>query len=344
VNCFYLQNSIDLKIIILLYDNHGRQLRYLRLAVTDRCNLRCFYCMPEEGLQFSKRSQVLTYEEMIRLVNILAGLGISKVRITGGEPFVRKDLVPFMEQLTNIDGIDAVNITTNGTDLVRHIPRLKSMGIKSVNLSLDTLDKANFLKITKRDEFDEVMKSYHALLDSGIDTKINAVIMEEHNLDDIQRMCELTKADPVSVRFIEEMPFNGGGKGYTPITWNKDRILAHIKETYPDLIKIEDGVSSTSLNYQIPGGKGKIGIIPAYTRTICGTCDRIRLTPKGDLKTCLYQGEGFSFRDFMRAGATDQEIKDRFIKLFNLRVKDGFEAEEKANKTGSLASMATIGG
>ena len=328
----------------MLYDNHGRQLRYLRLAVTDRCNLRCFYCMPEEGLQFSKRSQILSYEEMTRLVSLLAELGISKVRITGGEPFVRKDLVPFMEKITQIEGIEAVNITTNGTDLVRHIPRLKKMGINSVNLSLDTLDKAKFLKIAKRDEFDEVMNSYRALLDSGIDTKINAVIMEEHNLDDIHSMCELTKIDPVSVRFIEEMPFNGGGKGYTPISWNKDRILTHIKEAYPDLIKLDDGVSSTSLNYQIPGGVGKIGIIPAYTRTICGTCDRIRLTPKGDLKTCLYQGEGFSFRDFMREGATDEEIKNQFIKLFNSRAKDGFESEAEAAKNGPLASMATIGG
>ena len=328
----------------MLYDNHGRQLRYLRLAVTDRCNLRCFYCMPEEGLQFSKRSQILSYEEMTRLVSLLAELGISKVRITGGEPFVRKDLVPFMEKITQIEGIEAVNITTNGTDLVRHIPRLKKMGINSVNLSLDTLDKAKFLKIAKRDEFDEVMNSYRALLDSGIDTKINAVIMEEHNLDDIHSMCELTKIDPVSVRFIEEMPFNGGGKGYTPISWNKDRILTHIKEAYPDLIKLDDGVSSTSLNYQIPGGVGKIGIIPAYTRTICGTCDRIRLTPKGDLKTCLYQGDGFSFRDFIRKGATDQEIKDQFIKLFNSRAKDGFESEAEAAKYGPLASMATIGG
>ena len=300
--------------------------------------------MPEEGLQFSKRSQILSYEEMTRLVTLLAELGISKVRITGGEPFVRKDLVSFMEQITQIEGIEAVNITTNGTDLVRHIPRLKKMGINSVNLSLDTLDKAKFLKIAKRDEFDEVMNSYRALLDSGINTKINAVIMEEHNLDDIHRMCELTKTDPVSVRFIEEMPFNGGGKGYTPISWNKDRILAHIKEAYPNLIKINDGVSSTSLNYQIPGGVGKIGIIPAYTRTICGTCDRIRLTPKGDLKTCLYQGEGFSFRDFMREGATDEEIKNQFIKLFNSRAKDGFESEAETTKNGPLASMATIGG
>ena len=328
----------------MLYDNHGRQLRYLRLAVTDRCNLRCFYCMPEDGLQFSKRSQILSYEEMNRLVTILADLGISKVRITGGEPFVRKDIMPFMDGLTAIKGIEAVSITTNGTDLIRHIPGLKKMGIKSVNLSLDCLDKERFHQITRRDQFEEVMSSYRALLDNRIKTKINAVVMEEHNLEDILLMCALTKKDPVSVRFIEEMPFNGGSKGYVPINWNMEKILEHIKTTYPDLIKIDDGVSSTSMNYRIPGAKGSIGIIPAYTRTICGSCDRIRLTPKGDLKTCLYQSDGFSFRDFMRNGVTDEAIKNQFLKLFNQRAKDGFESEAIAQKTGSLQSMATIGG
>ena len=300
--------------------------------------------MPEEGLNFSKRSQILSYEEMHRLVTLLASMGISKVRITGGEPFVRKDIVPFMRDLTKINGIEALSITTNGTDLVRHIPALKEMGIHSVNLSLDSLDKDRFFKITRRDEFEEVMISYRALIESGINTKINAVVMEEHNLEDIRLMCDLTRNDPVSVRFIEEMPFNGGSKGYTPIKWNINRILDHIKEAYPDLIKVEDEENSTSVNYRIPKGKGSIGIIPAYTRTICGSCDRIRLTPKGDLKTCLYQGEGFSFRDFMRSGATDQQIKDQFMKLFKQRAKDGFESEVLANKNGSRQSMATIGG
>ncbi len=300
--------------------------------------------MPEEGLNFSKRSQLLSYEELHRLVSILSELGISKVRITGGEPFVRKDIIPFMEQLTKIEGIEALSITTNGTDLVRHIPALKAMGIRSVNLSLDSLNKNRFHKITRRDEFEEVMNSYQALIGSGITTKINAVVMEEHNLEDIYLMCELTQNDPVSVRFIEEMPFNGGSKGYTPIKWNKGRILQHIKEAFPNLVKLEDEESSTSINYKIPGAKGAIGIIPAYTRTICGSCDRIRLTPKGELMTCLYQAKGFSFRDFMREGVSDQEIKNQFLKLFANRAKDGFEAEAISNKNGSLQSMATIGG
>ncbi len=301
--------------------------------------------MPEEGLNFSKKSQILSYEEMERLIVILAKLGISKVRITGGEPFVRKDLIPFMKTVSSIEGIDKLSITTNGTGPLTQIAEMKALGIHAVNLSLDCLDRDRFHKITRRDEFDQVITYYRALLDAEVNTKINTVVMQDHNLDDIIPICELTKLDKVSVRFIEEMPFNGGSKGYAPIEWNHNKILDHIQTAYPDLIKIEDEKSSTSYNYQIPGAKGSIGIIPSYTRTICGTCDRIRLTPKGELKTCLYQNGSFSFRDFMRAGATDKEIESKFKELFGQRAKDGFEAEkQKSSESSSFESMATIGG
>lgn len=329
----------------LLFDNHGRQLRYLRLAITDRCNLRCFYCMPEEGLNWSKKTQILTYEEMLRLVNILAELGISKVRITGGEPFVRKDLVPFMTELTQIPGIEKVNITTNGTAPLKQVAAMKAIGINAVNLSLDSLDPQRFKDITRRDEFDAVWAFYKELIDQGLTTKINAVVMEEHNLGDLIPMSALTQTDPVNIRFIEEMPFNGGSKGYQPIKWDYRRIIEHIQTEFPDMERLEDEKSSTSYNYRIPGAAGTIGVIPAYTRTICSSCDRIRLTPKGDLKTCLYQSGGFSFRDFMRAGATDDDIRNQFLKLFQNRSKDGFEAEaQSVSENGSLQSMATIGG
>ncbi|WP_421976278.1 GTP 3',8-cyclase MoaA [Roseivirga seohaensis] len=326
----------------MLYDNHGRQLRYLRLGVTERCNLRCFYCMPEEGLNFSHRSQILSFEEMERLTRILAEMGINKVRITGGEPFVRKNIMELIENISAIEGIDSVNITTNGTSLIEHLPKLKAIGIDAINLSLDCLDKERFLKITRRDEYDQVMNSFQALMDSGITTKINMVVMEEHNLEDIIPMCELTLQHKVNVRFIEEMPFNGGGKKFTPITWNARQILAHIQGHYPNVEKLTDAESSTSLNYQLPNAKGSFGIIPAYTRTICHSCDRIRLTPKGELKTCLYDGGSFSFRDFMRAGATDEEIRNQFRTLFSNRAKDGFEAQQKSSNP--FESMATIGG
>ena len=300
--------------------------------------------MPEEGLLWSTKDQILSYEEMLRLVSILAELGISKVRITGGEPFVRKDLLPFMSELSKVKGIQKINITTNGTAPLSYIDKLKDIGIHSVNLSMDSLDHARFFEITRRNEFDKVWAFYEALLAAGLKTKINAVVMQEHNLDDIIPMAELTLKDMVSVRFIEEMPFNGGSKGYRPIKWNYKKILEHIKGAYPYIEKLEDETSSTSYNYKFPEGIGSFGVIPAYSRSICGTCDRIRLTPKGELKTCLYQNGGFSFRDFMRNGATDDDIRQKFLQLFQQRAKTGFEAEQKKSQSGSFESMATIGG
>lgn len=301
--------------------------------------------MPEEGLKFSHKSKILSFEEMERLTRILAGMGISKVRITGGEPFVRKNIMELIESISLMPGIESVNITTNGTNLVNHLAKLKAIGIDAINLSLDSLDKERFFKITKRDEFDSVMESFHSLMESGITTKINMVVMEEHNLSDILPMCELTRNHPVSVRFIEEMPFNGGGKSYMPIHWNTNRILGHIKGHFPEVAKLADPESSTSYNYQIKGAQGSFGIIPAYTRSICSQCDRIRITPKGDLKTCLYDNGVFNFRDFLRAGASDQEIENQFKLLFKQRPKDGFEAQKnKKSSLNTFESMATIGG
>jgi cyclic pyranopterin phosphate synthase len=301
--------------------------------------------MPEEGINFTAKSRLLSYEEMERLVRILADMGIEKVRITGGEPLVRKDVVPFMKRLSEIDNIRKVSITTNGTYVEKFLPEFQQMNLEAINLSLDTLDKERFFQITRRNEFDEVMANYRKILDSGIKTKINMVVMQEHNLADIIPMCELTREDDVSVRFIEEMPFNGGNKLYQPIEWNTQKILDHIKTKYPNLEKLEDESGSTSYNYRIPGHKGSFGLIPAYTRTICGQCDRIRITPQGVLKTCLYDNGRMNFRDMMRAGATDDDLRGEFLKAFKSREINGFEAEKQAkNSSNSFESMATIGG
>ncbi|MFT4735448.1 MAG: molybdenum cofactor biosynthesis enzyme MoaA, partial [Arcticibacterium sp.] len=187
----------------MLIDNHGRPISYLRLAVTDRCNLRCFYCMPEEGISFLPKPHLLTFEEMLRMVGIMAGMGISKVRITGGEPFVRKELMQFLTKLVAIPGIEKVNITTNGVLIGPLIPELKALGINTINLSLDTLDRGRFKEMTRRDELPTVLKTLDALLENDIETKINAVIMAGKNDQDIVSLVGLSKALPVSVRFIE---------------------------------------------------------------------------------------------------------------------------------------------
>ena len=194
----------------MLVDNHGRTINYLRLAVTDRCNLRCFYCMPEEGIEWMPRKEILTYEEIVRLCSLLVKMGIEKIRITGGEPFVRRDLMQLLSSLSKLSGLKELTITTNGVLTAPLVPELKKLGIRSVNLSLDTLDRNRFFAITKRDELPRVLDTLDALLQHGFDVKLNAVVMGEKNSQDILPLVELTKDLPLSVRFIEEMPFNGG--------------------------------------------------------------------------------------------------------------------------------------
>lgn len=328
----------------MIKDKFGREINYLRLAITDRCNLRCFYCMPENGIRYINRTDLLSYEEMLRLVKVFAEEGISKVRITGGEPFVRKDVMPFLEKLTQVKGIEEVNLTTNGTHTLPHIAKLEEIGINSINLSLDSLDKQRFFEITRRDVFDQVHETLFALMESTINTKVNMVVMDGKNIEDIQSFLELTKFYNVSVRFIEEMPFNGTvGQGNQEF-WPMHKILSFIEEQF-EIEKLKDGKNSTSKNYKIKDYKGSFGIIPAYTRSICGDCNRIRLTPKGSLRTCLY-GEGVvNFRDMMRKGATDKELVEALKLAVAHKFKNGVEAEKHRDLQKPVSeSMATIGG
>jgi len=326
----------------MIQDRHGRGVDYLRLAVTDRCNLRCFYCMPEEGIDFLKRQDLLTYEEMLRLCRLLIAQGIRKIRITGGEPFLRKDLILFLRELSKLDGLEEWHLTTNGTLDTAIITELKNLGITSVNLSLDTLDRAKFEEITRRDLLPKVLDTLDALLEQGIKTKINTVVMSRHNIADILPLVELGRDKPIDVRFIEEMPFNGSGR-VEALLWNYTMIYNHIEKQYPNISKLVDPKSSTSMNYQIPGFQGKVGIIAAYSRTFCGTCNRIRLTPKGVLKTCLYDKGTFNIKDLMRAGASDAQILTALEQAVMLKAIDGKAAEANRNKD-ITESMASIGG
>jgi len=329
----------------LITDNHGRKITYLRLAVTDRCNLRCFYCMPEEGIDWLSRAELLNYEEMLRICHLLVDMGIDKIRITGGEPFVRKDMMQMLRAMSKIEGLSQISITTNGVLTAPYIPELKRLGINSINLSLDTLDAARFFSITRRDEFAAVMNTLDELLKHDMEVKINAVVMDGRNTDDILPLVNLTKDLPVSVRFIEEMPFNGDSHVYQGLAWDHVRILEHIKAAFPGIQKLKDDVYSTSYNYHIPGHRGNVGIIAAYSRTFCGTCNRIRLTPQGELKTCLYEGDGLNVKGLLRAGMSNNELKNILTTVISHRAKDGWEAEagRKVNDP-AHESMASIGG
>lgn len=331
-------------ILTTLYDNHGRPINYVRLAVTDRCNLRCFYCMPEEGIRYLPKKQLLTFEEIERLISLLATMGITKVRLTGGEPFVRNDLMQLINRISEIPGIQDLHLTTNGVLTAPHVPELKKLGIASLNLSLDTLDKSRFHSITRRDEFEPVMKTLRLLLKHEIPVKINAVVMDGKNIEDIVSLIELTRDHAVDIRFIEEMPFNGEGNHYPALNWTYKKILQYIEGHYT-LVKIPDAPFSTSYNYKVPGYRGNIGVIAAFSRTFCGTCNRIRITAQGTLKTCLYDDGVLDIRQLLRSGVDDEEIKNNLLKAFNSRAKDGFEAEAKRhNHLPVSESMSTIGG
>ncbi|HLL94303.1 MAG TPA: GTP 3',8-cyclase MoaA [Spirosoma sp.] len=336
----------------MIFDNHNRPITYLRLAVTDRCNLRCFYCMPEEGIKYLPKQQLLTYEEMERLVRILARLGVSKVRITGGEPFVRSGLMAFMHRLSAVDGLTDLSMTTNGVLTAPHVAELAALGVKAVNLSLDTLDRERFYKITRRDELPAVLNTLYALLAAGIQTKINAVVMDGQNTQDLVPLANLTRTSPVDVRFIEEMPFNGEGSHYPVLRWTHHRIVDELRTHFPDLQKLPDPPFSTSAHYQVPGHQGTIGIIAAFSRTFCGTCNRIRLTAQGTLKTCLYDDGVLDVRALLRRDDSDDELTAAFLRAFAHRPATGFDAEQNRGiRSGQSAgavpvseSMATIGG
>jgi len=326
-----------------LRDKFGRKITYLRLAVTDRCNLRCQYCMPAHGIDLVHRKELLSFKEMYRITRVLSELGVNKLRLTGGEPFVRKDFINFIESLSFNDKLEEINITTNGALISSHIDKLEGFKIKAVNLSMDSLQKEKFAKITRRDVFDNVYDTFEKLEKSKLNLKLNVVVQSGVNTDEIIDFIELTRNKDIAVRFIEEMPFNGKGQRDISDVWNFKKIQNHIKNHYADIEPILSKKSSTSINYRIPNFKGTFGIIPAFTRTICNDCDRIRITSTGLFKNCLFDGGVFNVRDFIRNGASDDELKNLFITTVHHKPENGFIAEAARGNAVS-ESMSTIGG
>ena len=328
----------------VLTDKFGRQITYLRLAITDRCNLRCQYCMPAHGIDIVDRKDLLTYKEMYRITRVLSELGVNKVRLTGGEPFVRKDFIKFLESLSFNDHLEEINITTNGALIAKHIAKLEELGINAVNLSIDTLQKDKFKQITRRDVFEETMQTLDKLLASKLKLKLNVVVIPDVNTDELIDFVELTKNKDLSVRFIEEMPFNGVGLRKTKDIWNLDKIYTEIEKGFKKITPLKNKKSSTSRNFKIDNSKGSFGIIPAFTRTICNDCNRIRITATGMFKNCLFDDGVFNIRDFIRKGASDDELKKLFINTVQQKPKNGFVAEGNRKNKDISESMSTIGG
>lgn len=297
--------------------------------------------MPASGLDWLKRDELLSYEEIERLLPIFSSLGIRKLRFTGGEPFMRRDFDQLLTRVAESQLFESITITTNGVLTAPYVRLMKELNIHSVNLSLDTLNPVRFASITRRDVYPDVMRTLHALVDAGIRTKINAVIMEGINEEDILPLAMLSKDLPVDVRFIEEMPFNGRGDRHA-IKWNRSGLMNELSKGLGALDRITAEPNSTSENYSAEGHLGSVGIIAAWSRTFCGSCNRIRLTPSGQMKTCLYGQNELDLRDLMRKQLSTQEIATAIEHAVLHKKKDGVEAESA--RTPVEESMATIGG
>jgi len=266
--------------------------------------------MPSEGVELQPNAAILTSQEIVRLAKLFASVGIDKIRLTGGEPLVRKDIEEIAEELGKIKGISTLAITTNGITLARKLPRLQKAGVNLLNISLDTLDPAKFVLITRRQGWEKVMESINIAVQSGFDpVKVNCVVMRGVNDDELVNFVELTRNSPISVRFIEYMPF-GGNKWTDTKFVPYSEMVATIQKHFTSFRKstVQDGPNETAVKYEVPGFRGTVGFITSMSDHFCGTCNRLRITADGNLKVCLFGREEVSLRDAMRAGATDDQL------------------------------------
>ncbi len=330
-----------------LVDQFGRVFDYLRIAVTDRCNLRCIYCMPEEGIDFARNEQLLSRAEILRVIRIAARLGVRKIRYTGGEPLLRKDILELIRGASQTPGIDSIQLTTNGIFLTDQAAELRQAGLDGVNISLDTLDAAKFLKITRRTGVAQVLAGMRAALETGFSSvKINVVAMRGFNDDELGDFVALTKDAPITVRFIELMPFDAHQIWKTGRYFGFEMIRKNLMNLFPDLNTVS-GSATEGVVFQAPGHAGKVAIIPSYTRSICSTCNRVRLTADGQIRNCLYSTTEHDLRAVLRGGGTDEDVAQLLKTAMWLKLKDGWDAQNEHDPGVShheRESMTQIGG
>ena len=324
-----------------LQDQYARPLDYLRFAVTDRCDLRCSYCMPAEGIESVSHDDIITFEEALRLCALFCRLGVHKIRLTGGEPLVRKGAVAFAGRLANLDPMPEVLLTTNGVELHHHLDALQDAGVRRINLSLDSLDPATWSAITRRPGFDQAFGCIEQVLDRGMGLKINTVVLAGVNDHELTDFVALTRELPVTVRFIEAMPFDGG-KGPVQRHPTGREIVARLRESH-DLEAEPTAPGDVAQLYRARGHVGRIGVIEGHTRSFCGTCTRLRLDARGRLRTCLYGAPVLDLRELIRNGAGDEELMAALRHAAGNRFADG-RAAQKAAAGPCHSSMASIGG
>lgn len=325
-----------------MLDKLNRKIDYLRISVIDRCNLRCVYCMPEEGIESIHHDEILTYDEILRICEIVSKLGIRKIKITGGEPLVRKDIVNLIRDIKNINKIEQVTLTTNGILLHEMLDDLYDAGIDAINISLDTLNKDNFKKITRRDGLEKVLMSIDKAYDLGIRVKINCLAIRDFNLRELVEIASFAKDREIDVRFIELMPI-GFGKKYTQI--DNDEILSILESRFGTFeIVTEKRGNGPAKYYRNQNMKGCIGFISAISHEFCESCNRIRLTSSGFLKLCLHYNKGIDLKEPIRNGISDEDLKKLIHDtIWNKPIshKFGHASEEQDIE---LKNMVQIGG
>lgn len=294
----------------MLTDTFRRKHSYLRISLTERCNLRCLYCMPEAGVDLTKRSQLLSSDEIVRLAELFVAAGVDKIRLTGGEPTLRSDIVDLTRRLSALPGLTSLGITTNGIALARKLPELQAAGLTHLNISLDTLRADRFEAMTRRRGHARVLAAIGQALELGYDpVKVNVVVMRGVNDDEIGDFVEMTRHKAVNVRFIEYMPFDGNVWSDTKMVTYR-QMMARVQEVHPEgLQRCHDPKGEVAKNFHFPGFKGSVSFITSMTSAFCSDCTRLRLMADGNLKVCLFGANEVSLRDALREGASNDDLR-----------------------------------
>lgn len=329
----------------ILQDSFGRQHTYLRISLTELCNLRCTYCMPAEGIQLSPRDHIMSYDEVYEIAKTFVDHGVTKIRLTGGEPLVRRDADVILKKLATLPV--ELSITSNAVIIDRFVDTLQTCNIKNINVSLDSLDAQKFKEITRRSDFEKVYNNIMLLIDEGFKVKLNAVLINGFNDNEIIDFIELTKALPISVRFIEFMPFDGN-------KWDKAKmvsyaqVMEHVNARFHEdkIVRMQDAPNDTSKNYKIEGYMGSFAIISSVTNPFCDSCNRIRLTANGRLKNCLFSSSESDLLTPLREGKSIEPMIQKAIQA-KFKIRGGMDTMEKLEQPdlhSNNRSMIAIGG
>jgi len=323
-----------------IIDNFGREHTYLRISLTDRCNLRCFYCMPEDGIELTEKSGIMTLEEIISIAGTFRKLGVDTIRLTGGEPLIRKDAGYLIRELAKL-GV-TLKLTTNGIVIDKYFDLFQEVGLQNINISLDTLEKSKSVFITKRDYFDRIMQNIKKAIGYDFNIKLNIVLIKGVNDMEINDFVELTREQNIGIKFIEFMPFKGNDWDWDKGV-SKEEILETVSSRYGTIEKLDDSIHSTSANYRVKGFKGSFGIVSTITSPFCAGCNRIRLTADGKMKNCLFATAETDLLTPHRNGESIEAIILSSIKEKKFS-RDGMDVEMKKEHYEQNRSMTSIGG